>query len=272
MALLFLLAVSFTSKAIARIDYISCTPCSDKRMSKVAMLSGKNGVVNIIDFNSFRAKSFYVSSEPGGEHIISLQVPAQVESGLEQLKAVKESFKKEFNGNITIQSLNPYLYNKNDFSIIKIARFSSRQADVSQALTKYIHDRIGHKSLVNLAGIFGAAALDSTLSTSYSVKITFDSAGTDYFEFKFSEVSINSDGQISVLFSPVPNSGRMGNILLTSDGRGGFELSGNVTDIEGALSGMGYNINYGSGTRIPPTGTVTIACTGSKSKPCTVPE
>jgi hypothetical protein len=72
-----------SNQAIAQpIDYLTCNLCSIAEQKDLAIASGRNGKVNVINFSNFEASSYYVFNEPGQHTALPVQTLPKVKESL----------------------------------------------------------------------------------------------------------------------------------------------------------------------------------------------
>lgn len=256
--------------AQAEIDYITCNSCSDNRMKLSAEATQENKIVNVVDFSNFTTRSYLVFNEPGHSSAREVSAHPDLLSGIIDLKDAKAYIDEALSNNdVNIDDLKGFLLNKDSASdFIKVIRFEDRQRDIAEALGKYIGGSLKPDALKNLAAIFSAAAVSkAAMPLSYNIRVKF---GDNYLAYQFTGLTLTNDTLVAT-FKPLPSSGRIGDIVLSTTSGYGFRLYGSGVDVITALEGMGFNINYGSSSRTQvSSGTATIGCSGSKAKPCFV--
>ena len=108
-------------------------------MKASAQATHQNKIVNVVDFSRFITKSYLVTNEPGYQGAEEVEPQRDLSDGVLDLKAAKRYLEEALSNNdININQLQPYLHNKDPVDLIKVIRFKLRQADIGQALGKYI--------------------------------------------------------------------------------------------------------------------------------------
>jgi hypothetical protein len=262
---IFVIANSLSIQANAQsIDYLTCNYCSASEQKSVAIASGRNGKVNVIDFMTVEAKSFYVFNEPGENSAIPASPAPELDDALKILKKFKSELEELRTGNVPISNLAPYMYGSADISVVDVVQHSGKQYDIAQALTKYYKDKIT-ASVRTIAAILTTSAVSAAIPTSYVITVQFGSS-SEYFQFKFSNIALLSDGNVTMVFSGIVGSGRGEDVLLTSNGPGTFQVHGKIVNIEAFINALGFKVQYAPGDI--RTGSGTIGCTSELGSPC----
>lgn len=244
------------------INYLSCDNCSYAEKKSLAVLSGRNGKVNVIDFKAIEAKSFYVFNEPGEHSALPANSSQELKNNIEVLKDYKKELEIIATGNIPINALTPYMYHGSNFNVVDLAKSKSTRADVAQAIGKYYENNVA-ASVRTIASAFGVTAINSVITSQYVLTVEFGSNG-DTFQYKFSSLLIYPNGTVGYEFTAVEGSGRSVGVMIVATGSGGFEIRGSTESVEAFINRLGFTVTGGYGN----SGSVTIGCEGSTGHPC----
>jgi len=244
------------------INYLTCDDCSYAEQKSLAVLSGRNGKVNVIDFKTIEANSFYVFNEPGQHSAVEATPSVDLTSGIEELRAFKHQLDSLIKGKISISAISPYMFDGSSFNVVDLVRNPSMQADVAQAIGKYYENNI-IASVRTISGAFGSTALSTVITAQYVVTVQFGTNG-DTFQFKFTSLNINPDGRVGYEFTAKTDSGRSEGVMIIATGNGAFQVRGAAANVEAFINKMGFTVSGSFGGR----GSVSIGCEGTIGHPC----
>jgi len=249
-------------------NILRCDNCNSFQMENIALASGKNGVVDVIDLRNFSTRSYLIFNEPGFHVVQPVGENQDVKSLLAEMKELKSTVKERLSQalEVDISDLEPYLDDKNSLNVLKVMRFKTRTADVAGALGDYIFWGVNRTSIAHQLGIFGISFGDFIVDAGYSIKVTFGSSD-QYIMFEFKSLSISPSG-ITFKFVMYDDTGHENGVRIASSGNGNFTMTGSPLVIQNMLINYGYTLNTGSSSITDLPDTITTGCNVSKN--CTV--
>jgi hypothetical protein len=256
-----------SNQAIAQpIDYLTCNLCSVAEQKVLAIASGRNGKVNVINFSDFESSSYYVFNEPGEHSARPVKSPEEVTQSLTTLKNFNRELQEVLTGVIPLNNLAPFMYGSTNLNIINIVSSNNARADIAQAMTKYYKSKIT-ANLRTVAALLTVSAISQAIPATYVITVSVPNSN-DTYQFKFSSVILSGNGDVSLKFDAVADSGRSDGILITASGGGSFSLSGDLAKIEAFINAFGFTVQYAAGDILSGRGT--IGCGGTHDTPCQV--
>ncbi|MBQ4864784.1 hypothetical protein J8L98_24160 [Pseudoalteromonas sp. MMG013] len=263
---------SFASDMIA-----VCNACSEQQMQNRAIQYAPNGgKVHIIDIHNNKVSAYQTEREEGLVMYWAIPVKESIRAGVTHVRNAKNTIEDLAQGSVNIEHLRPFLGAYSDINTAHtVAKYAPQKAAIKTALSDYFTGNIAG-AITSASVSLGTAIVNQALTVNLAVNVHFPSDGTTY-AFMFKGIIKNLNGDVSVMFEPIIDSGRDKGIRLhESHNYIGYRARGVSDALQRILnhmlaSGVAVTLN---GNPLP-TGTVTITdvvCSNEPGKGCNATE
>ncbi|MBQ4852970.1 hypothetical protein [Pseudoalteromonas sp. MMG012] len=268
----FLSSSSFASDMIA-----VCNACSEQQMQNRAIQYAPNGgKVHIIDVHNNKVSAYQTEREEGLVMYWAIPVKESIKAGVTHVRHAKNTIEDLAQGSVNIEHLRPFLGPYSDINTAHtVAKYTEQKAAIQSALNDYFTGNIAG-AITSASVSLGTAIVNQALTVNLAVNVSFPSDGTTY-SFMFKGIIKNLNGDVSVMFEPIINSGRDKGIRLSeSRSYTGYRANGANDALQRIINHMiasGVNVTLGGNPL--PTGTVTITdvvCSNEPGKGCNATE